>query len=81
MLFKSDTIKQAIEVCFFHRHDKNYPPLIFISTNVQSAAKSISVIKTISLIKTTILRPNNDYADKIYDQPLNEFFKRKTEMC
>ena len=39
MLFNPDRNKQAIEVCFSHRgKKKNTPPLVFNSTNTQSAA-------------------------------------------
>ena len=37
MLFNHDKNKQAIEVCFSDKREKNYPPFIFNSTNVPSA--------------------------------------------
>ena len=38
MLFNSDLIKQALDVCFSHKRDKVvYPPLKFNNNDVQSA--------------------------------------------
>ena len=36
--------------------------------------------KSLQTIYKSFLRPNLDYADIIYDKPLNEFFKKKIEM-
>ena len=36
--------------------------------------------KTLLTIYKSFVRPNLDYADIIYDKPLNESFKRKIEM-
>ena len=36
--------------------------------------------KSFLTIYKSFVRPNLDYADIIYDKPLNESFKKKTEM-
>ena len=117
MLFNPDPIKQALEVLFSQKRDKeNYPSLTFNGNKVQSVPcqkhlglildsklvfnehinnkiskcnKIIGVMKKLSstLSRKTLLtiyksfvRPNLDYADIIYDKPLNEDFKNKLEM-
>ena len=38
MLFNPDQLKQAIDVCFSHKRDKDvYPPWTFNNSDVQSA--------------------------------------------
>ena len=117
MSVNPDPNKQAIEVCFSNKRDKeNYQPLQFNSTDVQIADsqkhlglildsklnfnehieskitkcnKIIGLMKKLSLILSrkslltiykSFVRPNLDYADIIYDKPLNESLKRKIEM-
>ena len=117
MSFNPDPNKQAIEVCFCNKRDReNYPLLVFNKTNVQVADsqkhlglilnsklnfnehieskiskcnKIIGLMKKLSLILSrkslltiykSFVRPNLDYADIVYDKPLNESFKRKIEM-
>ena len=117
MSFNPDPNKQAIEVRFSNKRDKeNYQPLQFNSSDVQIADshkhlglildsklnfnehieskitkcnKIIGLMKKLSLILSrkslltiykSFVRPNLDYADIIYDKPLNESLKRKIEM-
>ena len=117
MSFNPDPNKQAIEVCFSNKRDKeNYQPLQFNSSDVQiadshkhlglildsklnfnehteskitSCNKIIGLMKIFSLIFSrkslltiykSFVRPNLDYADIIYDKPLNESLKRNIEM-
>ena len=117
MLFNPDPNKQALEVCFSNKCDKEkYQPLQFNSTDIQIADsqkhlglildsklnfnehieskitkcnKIIGLMKKLSLILSrkslltiykSFVRPNLDYADIIYDKPLNESLKRKIEM-
>ena len=60
-----------------------------IDNKMKKCNKIIGIMKRISLILSrkslltiykSFVRPNLDYADIIYDKPLNESFKRKTEM-
>ena len=117
MLFNTDPNKQALEVHFSQKRDKeNYPSLTFNGDKVQSVPcqkhlglildskldfnehitnkiskcnKIIGVMKKLSstLSRKTLLtiyksfvRTNLDYADIIYDKPLNEAFQNKFEM-
>ena len=117
MYFSPDPNKQAIEVRFWNKRDKeNYQPLQINISDVQIADshkhlglvldsklnfnehieskitkcnKIIGLMKKFSLILSrkslltiykSFVRPNLDYADIIYDKPLNESLKRKTEM-
>ena len=117
MSFNPDPNKQAIEVRFSNKRDKeNYQPLQFNSSDVQivdshkhlglildsklnfneyteskitKCNKIIGLMKKLSLILSrkssltiykSFVRPNLDYADMIYDKPLNESLKRKIEM-
>ena len=113
MYFNPDPNKQAIEVRFSNKRDKeNYQALQFNSSDVQivdshkhlrlildsneyieskinKCNKIIGLMKKLSLILSrkslltiykSFVRPNLDYADVIYNKPLNESLKRKIEM-
>ena len=50
---------------------------------VMGIMKRLSLIfsrNSLLTIYTFFVRPNLDYADKIYDKPLNKSFKRKLEI-
>ena len=60
-----------------------------IESKITKCNKIIGLMKKLSLtlsrkcsltIYKSFVRPNLDYADKIYNKPLNESFKKKTEM-
>ena len=117
MLFNPDPNKQALEVHFSQKRDKeNYSSLSFngdvilsvpcqkhlglildskldfnehINNKISKCNKIVGVMKKLSstLSRKTLLtiyksfvRPNLDFADIIYDKPLNEAFKNKLGM-